>query len=286
MEPTSKHAYCILAHGNWQQLQMLMNVLDDVRNDIFLHIDAKSTADFEKVGGHINLQHSRLYYAESVDVRWSDISLADAEMSLFRKIIEVRNNYDRVHLISGADFPLKKQEEIHEFFDKRKEEFMDVRHPKIFEKRLRYYHLFVKYRRNRPLVDFMRRLLLIPQIPFVDRLKKAPLKYAYGSEWCSLTYAAVKEIVEKYPTCRYMFKYSTCPDEHYKQMILQANPKFSFAKEGCMRYVVFSSDNPSPKTLTMADYNHVMKSGCLFARKFDIKVDLEILSRIYNSFNK
>ena len=77
-----------------------------------------------------------------------------------------------------------------------------------------------------------------------------------------------------------MFKYTTCPDEHYKQMILQANPEFTLAKEGCMRYVVFSPDNPSPKTLTMEDYDHVMKSGCLFARKFDVNIDREIVMNV------
>lgn len=46
-----KHAYCIMAHGNWKQLQMLVNVIDDGRNDIYLHIDAKSLNDFNKWGG-------------------------------------------------------------------------------------------------------------------------------------------------------------------------------------------------------------------------------------------
>ena len=46
-----KHAYCIMAHGNWKQLQMLVNVIDDERNDIYLHVDAKSLKNFNKSGG-------------------------------------------------------------------------------------------------------------------------------------------------------------------------------------------------------------------------------------------
>lgn len=42
-----------MAHGGWGQLQMLLDVLDDARNDIFLHIDAKSIASFENIGGGI-----------------------------------------------------------------------------------------------------------------------------------------------------------------------------------------------------------------------------------------
>ena len=54
------------------------------------------------------------------------------------------------------------------------------------------------------------------------------------------------------------------------------------SKEGCMRYVVFSPDNPSPKTLTMDDYENVIQSGCLFARKFDINADKDVINKIIN----
>lgn len=45
------HAYCIMAHGNWEQLQMLVNMLDDCRNDIYLHIDKKSLTSYNSGGG-------------------------------------------------------------------------------------------------------------------------------------------------------------------------------------------------------------------------------------------
>lgn len=46
MKILGKHAYCIMAHGNWEQLQMLITALDDERNDIFLHIDKKALLQF------------------------------------------------------------------------------------------------------------------------------------------------------------------------------------------------------------------------------------------------
>ena len=36
-----KHAYCILAHGSPGILKVLIGLLDDPRNDIYLHLDAK-----------------------------------------------------------------------------------------------------------------------------------------------------------------------------------------------------------------------------------------------------
>ena len=37
-----KHAYLIMAHNNWKILEKLLILLDDKRNDIYLHIDLKS----------------------------------------------------------------------------------------------------------------------------------------------------------------------------------------------------------------------------------------------------
>ena len=37
-----KHAYLIIAHGEYNLLNILVNMIDDVRNDIFIHIDKKS----------------------------------------------------------------------------------------------------------------------------------------------------------------------------------------------------------------------------------------------------
>lgn len=56
-----KHAYCIMAHNNWAQLQMLIDCLDDKRNDIFLHIDKKSLTDFCSYGG-VNSHNAGLFF--------------------------------------------------------------------------------------------------------------------------------------------------------------------------------------------------------------------------------
>ena len=50
MENSDKHAYCIMAHGNWKQLQLLLDIIDDRRNDIYLHVDAKSIGDYTSWG--------------------------------------------------------------------------------------------------------------------------------------------------------------------------------------------------------------------------------------------
>lgn len=271
-----KHAYCIMAHGNFHQLQRLVDALDDERNDLFLHIDRKC----QYKNDIIKTVKSNLYFVERVDVRWSDISLCDAEINLYKSVLSVGISYHMIHLISGVDLPLKSQDEIHDFFENRNEECINIRTPEIFVKRIKYYHFFVRNRRSHPIVDFFRRILLVVQLPFINRLKKLPLQYAYGSEWCSLTIEGIREIVSKFQKYRYVFEYTTCADELYKQMILYSNPAFLIASEGALRYVDFSEKKPSPKILRMEDFDKMMGSGCLFARKFDENVDKRVIDKI------
>ena len=43
---SGKHAYLIIAHGNLRVLELLLRMLDDPRNDIWLHVDRKAQ-DFD-----------------------------------------------------------------------------------------------------------------------------------------------------------------------------------------------------------------------------------------------
>jgi len=284
MENSDKHAYCIMAHGNWKQLQLLLDIIDDRRNDIYLHVDAKSIGDYTSWGG-VSVSDSHLELIKSMDVRWSDISQADVEVTLFRSVLQSGNTYSRIHLISGADLPIKSQDDIHDFFKDKQEEFINISTPKQYIRRIKYYHFFVRNRRKYLFAELMRKILIFVQVPFINRLKNCPLKFAYGANWCSLTQRAVQEIVDKWKLYRPIFTHSTSCDELYKQMILLSAGNFEFAKEGCLRYVDFSEHKPSPRTLTVDDFDSIMSSHCLFARKFDERVDSEIINKITNTIN-
>ena len=281
----SKHAFCIMAHEKWSQLQKLIDCIDDERNDIYLHIDAKSLEAYHQYGG-VNTICSNLFFVDNpVDVEWSDVSLCDAEVRLYEKVLVSGVSYQYVHLLSGADLPVMNPNEMHTFLDLRDEELIDVRYNPNFKKRIKYYHFFVRGRRNSTFKDLMRMLLLIPQLLFVDRLKNVPIKYAYGSEWCSLTLKAVKEIVAKYGQYRHMFEKTTGSDELYKQMILVASDvPYKFAKEGNLRYVRFDHGKASPRIISMKEYDDIIHSGCLFARKF--KEGTEAFEKMYKNIQE
>lgn len=112
----NKHAYLIMTHGDFLLLKKIIELLDDNRNDIFIHFDAKlgivDEEEFKKV-----VKKSNLYFIKNrIDVKWGGASQVSAELELFKSAIE--NEYKYYHLLSGSDLPIKSQNYIHEFFEK------------------------------------------------------------------------------------------------------------------------------------------------------------------------
>ena len=68
-----KHAYLIIAHKDDYTFQTLLSLLDDERNDIFIHMDKKNEDyRFEESVKHI--KKSRIYQVEQRnDVVWGGL---------------------------------------------------------------------------------------------------------------------------------------------------------------------------------------------------------------------
>ena len=142
-----KHAYLILAHNEWRLLQTLIDCIDDERNDIYVHIDAKV-----KELPELKAQHSGLFVLkERADVRWAGFSMIEAEYLLFENAF-LNRPYSYYHLLSGVDLPLKSQSEIHVFFtDNAGKEFIGYSltemTPMLVE-RMQRYHICSKHFRD------------------------------------------------------------------------------------------------------------------------------------------
>lgn len=64
-----KHAYLIIAHNNIKILTMLLSAIDDVRNDIFVHVDKKAKGfPFAEIKDAV--RRSEITFIDSIDVNW------------------------------------------------------------------------------------------------------------------------------------------------------------------------------------------------------------------------
>lgn len=110
---TGRHAYLVMAHSEPEILRILVSLVDDPRNDIFIHLDKKCNSnDFSEV----KAECSGLFFLEKrIDVRWG-CNLLDAEF-LLMKTARHHSDYSYYHLISGVDLPLHNQDYIHSVID-------------------------------------------------------------------------------------------------------------------------------------------------------------------------
>lgn len=63
-----KHAYLIMAHNQSELLKKLLTVLDNERNDIFLHVDKKSDLDLDDFS-HC-CKKSSIFFTDRINVYW------------------------------------------------------------------------------------------------------------------------------------------------------------------------------------------------------------------------
>lgn len=95
-----RHAYLIIAHGQWDLLFILMHLIDDERNDIYLHIDKKSTDAPIKALKSCTL-FSSVTIVDRISVYRGTYSLFEAELILIKAALEGEENYTYFHLLSG-----------------------------------------------------------------------------------------------------------------------------------------------------------------------------------------
>lgn len=289
-----KHAYLIMAHNEPYILERLIRLIDDERNDIFLHID-KKWKDFDFNYFKDIVKRSHLYFTERLDVKWGTNKQIKCELVLFETASK-NGKYAYYHLLSGVDLPLVNQDEIHDFFDKNlgKEFVVFDNHESISKsalERISLYHFLVPWARshNRFKKSFFgkfhfRSLRLMRKFN-IDRTKNDSIQFRKGANWVSITDDFVHYILDNAKKYQKFFKYSFCADELFVQTILYNSVFYSrvFSKqnddyEGMKRLIDWNRGQPY--TFREEDYDMIINSGCFFARKFSTSIDKKIIDRI------
>lgn len=296
-----KHAYLIIAHNNFYILEKLIMLLDDQRNDIYIHIDKKvKNFDFDKFENIA--KKSTVFFTNRLSVNWGGFSQIKCELLMLKAA--TKGNYDYYHLLSGVDLPIKTQDYIHDFFDKNSGcEFVHFAGGNILENnnifwRVSFYHLFQEFLRDKN--KFIRRIcnifnnqsLKIQEALKVNRLKDFDQKLQHGCNWFSITHKLALYVLQKENWINKTFKASCCADEVFLQTIVFGSPFVDrlYRKEmdnnyiSCLRKIDWTRGNPY--TFKIRDYKEIVESDFLFARKFDYKIDKEIIDKIFEFVNK
>ena len=284
----SRHAYCILVHNEPSIFKTLVSLIDDPKNDIFVHVDKKADISLFQV----QLKFSNIIYSERYRIFWGDYSLINATINLLNLAFNY-GTYSYFHILSGVDLPLKSQEYIHKFCDELYpgKEFIgiaDEKQDEWIKYRSGYYHFFgstfrckdTKFSRAKKWVSSK-----LISIQFRLRLKRnnEGLDFKMGPNWCSLSNHFIEYLLQKRKWIEKRFRYNYCSDEIFIQTILWNSPfkaniyKINDHYMSCMRKIGW--DRGKPYTWQSTDYEELVNCPHLFARKFS-SADLEIVTKI------
>ena len=291
----NKHAYLIMVHNNFEILEKTLKILDDERNDFYIHVDKKvKNFDFEKFKNII--QKSRIIFIERIDVKWGHSSQINCELLLLKTAL--KNEYSYYHLLSGVDMPIKSKKEIYNFFEKNiGKEFINFKNKKYNAKlneRFKIYHFFPYCSRSKfkYIIETIERILItLQKLLKINRIKNKNIQFQKGANWFSITNDFAKYVLSKEKWIKNTFKYSSCCDEIFLQTLI-INSKFKdnlYNKNfddnhitSIKRYIDWKRGGPY--TFRKEDFNDLISSEALFARKFDLNLDEIVIDMIFEKF--
>lgn len=281
-----KHAYLIIAHNKFNILKRLINVLDHELNDIYIHIDKKA-GNIQKEDFLQCATKSHVKFVKRISVTWGGDSQIKCEMILLQEALKV--GYQYYHFLSGVDFPIKTQEEIHDFFEHHDgKEFIEYweRDPKEYLYRTKYFYPLQEkigrytYDPKTLLLRVMSKLLVFFQtLGRVNRNQLFNGEIKMGSQWVSISHEFAEYIINQRYFIEMFFYNGIAVDELFMQTVCW-NSKFRtrIYQGNAIRNIDWKRGNPY--TWKNSDFDEIKSSPAFFIRK--VSDDDQLLNRITN----
>lgn len=274
-----KIAYLILAHKNPEQIIRLVHELNTVNTAFFIHID-QNTADqiYNQVVENLR-ELPNVHFVTRHKSYWGHFSLVKATLQGMNEISSENVEFDYTVVLSGQDYPLLPNQYISRVLEKNKGlEFMEYSPMPRKDwsyggmDRIEYWHF---YPPNDPQG--------LAREEFPKRKFPTGFKPFGGSNWYCLTRECIDYIcnfVKANSDFVSFFEYVLVPEEIFFHTIVLNSPFKDRVVNENLRYIEWSPNSSNPNTLVKEDYQKIIKSSKLFARKFDITKDAEILDMI------
>ncbi|WP_051199903.1 glycosyltransferase [Butyrivibrio sp. FCS006] len=289
-----KHAYLIMAHNDFESLQYLLKAIDDKRNDIYLHIDKKTTyVDYEEIKGWV--KKSGFFCVPRINVRWGHLSQVKCEL-LMLKMATSMSQYHYYHLLSGIDFPLKSQDQIHEYLDSQNKEFIEYHHcgdsGDDFTYKIKYYFPLMRWCGKgefngpgkkrallRKMLEIQWELLEWQKRHGVDRTRKlASLEIVKGSNWFTITDDFARYLVAIRKRVFQKCRFTNGADEIFIGTVALNSRFKDRVCNNDLRKIDWNRG--TPYEYTYEDLQELRASDCFFARKISYSREPELVKEL------
>lgn len=289
---TGKHAYLILAHTRPKQVRTLLSLLDDPRNDIYIHIDRKASFGRKALEGCC--AHSAVHFVKPrISVHWGGVSIMRAELALLKAAVP--GQYAFYHLLSGQDLPIKRQDEILAFFDAHPDrEFLNYWEFKSHTlNRVHYFTVFPEgagfFLTN--LVNVIVKGILMALGIRINR----DVDFHMASQWFSITHPCAEYVLSQEAWLEKVFRHTNTPDEIFLATVIWNSPfreRLYDATKHVQNVDIHNSSNMHfidwtrgksvrhPWTFRTGDEELLDSVPQFWARKFDERVDEAIIDHV------
>lgn len=281
-----RFAYLVMAHDKESQLIKLLSALDYKENDIYVHIDKKNnTISKERLKTCVT--KANIYIYKKYKITWGCISQVKCQLFLLKQA--TKQFHDYYHVLSGSDLPIKSHAYIQNFFlENSGKEFIHFENNTYTKKNNgTKYHLFFGMARGAK-NQIWKRVCYRLDKTFVSIQNKIGVerKLFWGSNWCSITHKLATDVVENEKRLLRKVLFTISSDEIFLQSFVGINnSKYElFYKQyddnylSIMRYIDWNRGEPY--IWREKDFDELIKSPYLYARKFDENVDMMIIDRI------
>ena len=264
-----RQAILITAYRDMPQLQRLIDYFDD-DFELFVHLDKRYREDVSWTKG---LPHVHLYRRYAVE--WGDYRHLMAIVRLMHEAYG-HSDLEYFHLITGSDYPTMPLAQFKAFCEAHRTdnylEHFPLPHADWGKEgglnRINYYWLTPNSTRSkgaqltRKLVNLQRRLGIKRGFKYFDGNL-----YGGGTYW-SVSREAIKvalEYLDHHPDYLRRFRHTSIAEEVCLPT-LWCNSGLTLTNDH-KRYIDWGPDGANPQVLTEKDYDKIVASGALFARK-------------------
>ena len=268
-------AYVISAYKNLGQVVRLAERLTVERSTVLVHVDKKTEVrEFQRFAKAITGLPT-VHLLERHTCNWGGFGHVQATLKGINALLESDAEFSHLVLLTGQDYPIKPLSAIERFFDEHGESsFMSYNalpsewwSPRGGLDRIEYRHWRTR-----------RVHICLP----VKRAFPAGLEPFGGGAYWMLSRACteyVARFVEDRPDVVRFFRHVDIPDELFFQTIVLNSQYADSVVNDNLRYIDWAR-GPRPAVLDAGDLPALRESPKLFARKFDVNHDAEVLDLI------
>jgi hypothetical protein len=293
-----KIAYIILAHKYPKQLLRLIDKLNTDDVSFFIHIDKKTDS---QVAHQLVTQLqdlAKVSFIKRYNSAWGSFDIVKATLEGIKLIAKASTHFDYIVNLSGQDYFIKSNEQIKNFFEENKgREFLEYFSLPCSKwkgggfRRVEYWHIpwkddYFAFPEKREFKSPISSLFysFLTSVFFKKRKLNENFPLYGGSQFWCLTGECVKwinEFTKQNPKFVNSFNYTFCTDEMFFQTLILNSPFKDKVVNEHLRYIDWDNiDAYHPRILTRNDFEKIKQSKKLFARKFDLTIDQDILDLI------